>query len=77
MKKVVSKQWSLQARDFLRAGVISVISAVGTAVLQSVQQGHVTINWASIGNVAIIAAVSYLVKNLAEPTKTIVKGEPK
>lgn len=73
-KVTVLKQWSLQGRDFIRGLVIAVISPVFTILIQSLQAEEVTVNWKSIMNVAIIAFLTYISKNLAEPTKAVVSA---
>lgn len=71
-KVIESKQFSLQWRDLLRGGIIAAISPVFTILIQSLQAEDLIVSWKSILNVAIIAFLTYLSKNLLEPTKIIV-----
>lgn len=71
MKTILSKQFSLQWRDLLRGLIIAVVSAVLTALLQSLEAGDVTVDWTSMYRVGALAGVSYVLKNFLEPAKVI------
>lgn len=64
---ILNKQGSLNWRDLLKGGILAAISPVFTILIQSLQAGDFTINWKSILNVAIIAFLTYLSKNLFGP----------
>lgn len=67
-KIIVSKQFSLKLRDFLK----SFFMAVGTPVLYFLQEAIPGYNLDPLAKIAISAAVSYLIKNFIEKPKTIV-----
>lgn len=72
-KTVVSRQFSLQLRDWLRGLVIAALTPVFVIVQQSLDMGHLVFNWQSIGMAALAGGMAYIVKNFLEPTKTINK----
>lgn len=59
-----SKFLSLNATDFLRGLVVSVLSAVLTIIYQTIQAGSLTFDWKAIGTIAASAALGYILKNL-------------
>jgi hypothetical protein len=61
--KVSSKQFALNAVDFLRSLFMAVGGAVITVIEQTLEAGSLTFNWKQIGIVAGTAAVTYLAKN--------------
>lgn len=60
----VSKTGTLNWRDLLKGGILAAISPAFTILIQSLQAGDFQVNWKSILNVAIIAFLTYLSKNL-------------
>lgn len=71
--KQTSKLFSLNWQDALHGLIMAVGSAVLTAVYNSIQSGSITINWPTIGSVASIATVTYLLKKFFSPTQAILK----
>lgn len=74
-KVITSKKFSLQWRDVIKSLVLSVISAVFTAIYETIEKdGDLSkLNFKSIGLISLLAAISYLFKNgVLEPPKTIV-----
>lgn len=61
--KVSSKQFALNAQDFLRSLFMAVGGAVLTVVETSIEAGIFHFNWKQIGIVAGSAACVYLAKN--------------
>lgn len=62
----MSSLWNLNTRDFLKGGVMFVLSAVVDVLIQSVSAGGIdSVDWSKVLNVAIVATLSYLLKNLA------------
>ncbi len=59
----MSDLWKLKAGDFIKGLVLSVITAVLTLILE-VLQTNGDFDLGSIGTVAAIAFISYLLKNL-------------
>lgn len=64
---IVNKTGSLNWRDLLKGGIVAAISPAFTILIQSLQAGDFQVNWKSILNVAIIAFLTYLSKNLFGP----------
>jgi len=70
-KVVVSPQFSLQARDFVKGLLLAVITSVLVVVQSTIETGSLKFNWQQIGMVAIGSIVAYLVKNFfSVPTVT-------
>lgn len=67
---ILSKQFSLIGRDYLRGLIIAALTA-GLVVLQAaIDTG--SINWKQVCMAALAGGVGYLIKNgLLEPTKVI------
>lgn len=70
-----SKRYTINWRDLGRGAILSVISAVLTSILNSLNAGEVTINVKNVSIVAIVTLISYMLKNFFEPQKTIIQGE--
>jgi hypothetical protein len=70
-KVILSEQFKLSARDFLKGGIIAVVSAIFPIIQASLSQGELTFNWKSIGVTAVGAFVAYIGKNFLEPAKVI------
>lgn len=66
-KTIVSKQWTLQARDWLRGFIM----AVATPCLYLLQELIPGWNLDPFVQAGLSAGVAYILKNLVEPTKTI------
>jgi hypothetical protein len=75
-KTVVSKQFSLDARDWWRGLIIAALTPVFFIVQQSIDKGELVFNWKTIGMAALGGGLAYLAKNfLLEPPKVITKAE--
>lgn len=59
----MSKFLTLNVRDVIKGLAVSIISAVLTVILDLLQKGSV-IDWKSVGVIALIAGISYLLKNV-------------
>lgn len=71
-----SKRFSINVRDLIHGLILSVSSAVLTAVASAIQTGGLSnISWESVGSVAAITAVTYLSKKFVEPEKEITTTE--
>lgn len=66
-KKLVSAQFALKWRDFLRGFIMS----VGTPVIYALQELIPGWNIDPILKIAISAGLTYLLKNFFEPTKIL------
>ena len=68
-KKVISKQFSLSKRDFIRGFIISVVTPMLYVIQEMIPGWDVD----PIIKAGISAGISYLLKNFLEPSKTIEK----
>lgn len=59
-----SKFFKLNAQDFIRGLVVSVLSSVVTIMYQTVQEGSLVFDWKAIGTVALMSSLGYIMKNL-------------
>lgn len=73
-KEIVSKQFSLQLRDWIRGLVIAALTPVFVIIQQSLDVGELTFNFKAIGMAALAGGLAYIVKNFLEPTKVIQKS---
>lgn len=69
-----SKQFTLNARDFLKGLLLAVISAVLTFITTSINSGSLHFDWKAIGTVAAITAISYLAKNFGTPSEVTIQN---
>ncbi|MFA6982120.1 MAG: hypothetical protein WC243_03810 [Patescibacteria group bacterium] len=63
-----SKLWFVNHQDIIKAGVMFVLSSVLT-VIYTALTNKMGIDWASVGNVAILSTVTYLLKQLGTDTQ--------
>lgn len=70
-KQIVSKQWSLQGRDWVKGLVLAVLSSVFAIVQVALDAGSLDFDWKTIGIAAVSAALGYLSKNFFETTKVV------
>lgn len=61
IKKISSKLYSLDIKDFVKGLLVSAGSAIVTTIQNMISSG--SIDWKAIGSVALAAGVAYLVKN--------------
>lgn len=72
VKQVTSEQFSINWRDVSRGAIVAVVGAVLTSIQQALSTGGLdTINWPTVGTVAVTALVSYLLLQFGSATKTI------
>lgn len=69
---VVSPQFSLQARDFLKGLILAVVTSVLVVLQSTIEAGSLSFNWQQIGMVALGSIVAYLAKNFFTPTKVVI-----
>lgn len=77
MKTLISKQFTLVTRDFLKGLLIAAIAPVVPIIQQSLAAGELKFNWVLIGTTALGAGLAYLAKNYFEPTKTVTVKTPR
>lgn len=70
-KVILSEQFTLSLRDFVKGLIVAVISAVVPLVQETINQGELSFNWKAIGVTALGAFFAYLAKNLFEGPKVI------
>jgi hypothetical protein len=68
------KLFNLNARDFIKGGVMFVGSAVLAALIQALQNG-LNVDWAVIINVALVSTLTYLLKNLSTDDEGKIGGK--
>jgi hypothetical protein len=73
IKVIANKQFLLNARDFLRGSLVSVITAALTVIQNSVQDGQFTFHWKNVATISITAFIAYILKNWLEPSNTTVQ----
>lgn len=71
MKTLISKQFTLETRDFLKSLLIAALSPVIPIIQQSLAAGELKLNWVLIGTTGLGAGLAYLAKNYFEPTKIV------
>jgi len=62
-KVLLSPQFALQARDFLKGLIVAVGTSVLVVVQEVLQSGELVFDWKQIGTIALGSAVAYLAKN--------------
>jgi hypothetical protein len=72
MATVTSKQFTLNARDFLRGVWMAVILPVLATIQTSISNGELTFNWKLIGLTALGSFIAYLIKNFLSPTEIVI-----
>ena len=58
----MNKLFTVNVKDAIKGVIMAVISAVLTVILQVLQNGS-AIDWKAVGVVALIAGISYILKN--------------
>ena len=74
--KTTSRQFTLNLRDLLRGGLLTVITAVLTYAQTALADGNFVFKWKPVATVATITLIGYLLKNFFEPAQTIIKITP-
>lgn len=68
-----SKQFTVNWQDILKGLLVSVISAIITAIYGALTVVPFHLDFKQIGIVGLTAGVGYLMKNFFTPSQTIVK----
>ena len=71
--KTTSKTFTLDWKDAGKGLLVAVVSAVLTAIYESLEQGEIKFDWKHIGIVAATTAASYLLKNFFTPAQQVTK----
>jgi uncharacterized membrane protein HdeD (DUF308 family) len=62
----MSRLWTLSTGDFLKGGIVAVISGILTFFVDLINTGALTdLNVNMIGGVAIASGISYILKNFS------------
>ena len=72
-----SKQFTLNVSDFWKGLIMAVGGAVFQIIVDTINSGSLTFDWAAIGKTALGAIVVYLGKNFFTPSAIVVKDAPK
>jgi hypothetical protein len=70
-----SSLFSLDFKDLGKGLLVAVGGAAIAAIETSIQAGSLTFDWKAIGDVALAAGLSYLVKNLFTPAQTVTPAQ--
>lgn len=73
VKIIANKQFWLNARDFLRGALLTVVTAVLTAIYTSFTAGTFTIDWKVQKQIAMVTFLGYIIKNFLEPSNTLIQ----
>lgn len=68
---IVSKQFNLKLRDWLKGLLMAVLTPAILIVQQSLEAGIWVFNWQTIGMAAVAGGMAYIVKNFLEPSKVV------
>jgi len=71
MEPIISKQYSLKVRDFLKGALMAVLVPCLLIIQQSLDKGEFTFNWKAIGMTAVASFAGYLIKNFMDTPKVI------
>jgi hypothetical protein len=70
---IVSPQFTLQVRDFVKGLIVSVGTSVVFVLQETIESGSLVFDWKKIGMIALGSALVYLSKNFfAKPQVTTV-----
>jgi len=70
-----SSLFSLDLTDLGKGLLVAVGGAVIAAIETSIKAGSLTLNWPSIGSIALAAGLAYLGKNFFTPAKTVTPAQ--
>lgn len=70
-KTITSKQFTLQARDWVKGALMAALTPALVIIQQSIDAGIWTFNWKVIGMSAAAGFMAYLMKNFLEPSKVV------
>ena len=72
MEKYISKQWSVNARDFIKSLFYGAAVPVLVELQNFLAQGDLdNIDWKLLLKIAIGAIVAHIIRKLTEPTKEV------
>jgi len=59
----MSKLFNLNIQDFIKGLVLTVLTSVAVIIKTTIESGSLSFDWPTIGKYALIAGISYLMKN--------------
>lgn len=71
-KVILSEQFTLQLRDFLKGAMLAIIASVAPLIQATLNAGELTFNWKAIGITSIGTFVAYIIKKFALDPPTVV-----
>lgn len=75
MKQLVTSGFlTADLRDIVRGLAVAVLTPVFTVAIESLQAGSLTFDWKHIAVTALVAALSYILKNVLTPHEIVVTG---
>lgn len=75
MKTIVSKQYSLKLRDYVKGALMAVLVPCLLIIQQSLDKGQWSFNWKQIGMTAVGSFLAYIIKNFLDKPKVIITSE--
>lgn len=72
-----NQQFTISLKDVARGVLLAIVGAVLTFLQGVWATGQVVFDWEQIGSVALIAGVSYLIKNFFTPSEIVIVDPPK
>lgn len=69
---VSSRQFTLNLNDFWKGLIMAVGGAVFQIIVDTINSGSLTFDWAVIGKTALAAAIAYLAKNFFDKPKVVI-----
>jgi hypothetical protein len=73
---ISSKQFWLNARDYVKALVVASVSAPISIILSCISAGKFTIDWTAMWHLALASGAAYLIKNFFTPAQTVITHGP-
>lgn len=72
---VTTKKFNLNLSDWVRGLIVAVVTGPITIIIDSINSGTLTFNWATIAKVGLAAGLSYIMKNwLLTPNEITIKN---
>jgi hypothetical protein len=69
-----SPKGTINLKDLLNSALAAIAAPVIPIVTESLQAGSLTFNWKSIGIAAALGFVTWITKNLLQPSQTVITG---
>lgn len=76
VKKITSRQFTIDFRDLLRGAALTAITSVLTYLVNAFSDSTFVFQWKPVGKVALVTIMGYLLRNFFEPAKTMIEIKP-